>query len=579
MNMNTNRIHILILSVLLSLTIVGCSSDNEEYSDTNINPVKDAVGIYVGDGGGLFTLMEDGNADYFEAPYFCPDRSRKWTYADNVLRVKLNDKYDTYAEAEDLSAKEYFFKGDSTDVWIDETYTKITDDAYHMTRDESMAVLRENIPTLYPEEAPAIIEKLDANVITYSDYNFGGLIFKIPSMFEEIKPYTYGSNDGMAGIYFNTYTRGCVAEEAFERSIKALNNECEEKGLSFITDLNRYYDKPGTVATVQCSEMYYTGMFEGIEAEVRTALINNIPNKTLVRFVFNYPKSFTDYDEVYDQLLNSIEITSSEQLSQTQTNNAKTDIAYTTPAQSFSTSDTTTLTNKTSRESAKRTLYATTKVKIRKEPNINSEEIGMLEKGDKVETHDRNKVDWTLIKSGRKEGYVKSEYLSETAVMADKNETSGEKPFTKESWKDELPFKYDDEYTGSQNVYMYMEKNSLTPEEVEHLIYWIPGLSGTVEWKYYEDVASFDDNHYSNTVKVVNISDTSGKIECQMEKRGEGWITRELSYIVPGSHGLVIRGGSKEFYLEDFEHPLTYTIHERPTFKTFKEAISYVKSH
>lgn len=59
---------------------------------------------------------------------------------------------------------------------------------------------------------------------------------------------------------------------------------------------------------------------------------------------------------------------------------------------------------------------ATTKVKIRKEPNTDCDVISMLEEGNKVEVLDGETDEWSHIKYGEYEGYVKNEFLDNFIV-------------------------------------------------------------------------------------------------------------------------------------------------------------------
>lgn len=86
-----------------------------------------------------------------------------------------------------------------------------------------------------------------------------------------------------------------------------------------------------------------------------------------------------------------------------------------TPAAS-NTNSAATSTNSTAtetKETEPKTIHAeaTTKVKVRKEPNTNCDVLGMLEEGDRIEVIDGKDDEWGHVKYEGQEGYVKNEYL------------------------------------------------------------------------------------------------------------------------------------------------------------------------
>lgn len=75
----------------------------------------------------------------------------------------------------------------------------------------------------------------------------------------------------------------------------------------------------------------------------------------------------------------------------------------------------------TAKEEEPQKLFAaaTTRVKVRKEPNTDCDVLGMLEEGDTIEIIDGKEDEWTHVLYENTEGFVKSEYLKEVSEIKD----------------------------------------------------------------------------------------------------------------------------------------------------------------
>lgn len=450
MNTVFNRSFItIIICCLLLCMISGCASKGEVFNEGSLNPVKEAVGIYIGDKGGMFTLCEDGSADYFGDYYYCPKQDMKWTYAKNRIYIRYSDSVTVYASASDLSVNEYVFKSDDKQGWAEENYTKVTGEAHHMTRDESLALMRDSIEGLYPDKAADITGQLNANMASCSDYEFGGLIFGMPVFYSESEngSFRFISREGESGIYFFTYEKGSIPDPQFDKYKKELDDEYEKVGLSFLDDIKRTYEGERTVASsLKCSETYYSGTFDGRMAQVRVALINNTARNQLVRMYVSYPDDFPGYEAVYEQLLDTVALADADSYARIRTNNVFSDVDYekgdevaasaaskpakdeaeknvedSTPEENAP-DDTTEAEAVDAVEAEPEAaakepeyVYAITRVRIRKEPNTDCDVLGALEEGEKIEKLDDANDEWSRVKYEDSDGYIKSEYLTNEA--------------------------------------------------------------------------------------------------------------------------------------------------------------------
>lgn len=139
-----------------------------------------------------------------------------------------------------------------------------------------------------------------------------------------------------------------------------------------------------------------------------------------------------------------------------------------------SSGSTTTQDNSTSNEALKKEevpdkIYAvaTTRVKIRKEPNTDCDVLGMLEKDDKIEVIGGKDDEWSHVKFDDGEGYVKNEFLS----YDDKKEDNSSVDTTVEAQKEDkkvgdAPFHSSDDMNvakkGNKGVYAYKRSGPYT---------------------------------------------------------------------------------------------------------------------
>ena len=222
------------------------------------------------------------------------------------------------------------------------------------------------------------------------------------------------------------------------------------------------------------------------------------------------------------------------------------------------------------KDSVKVYASATTKVKIREEANTDCNVLGLLETGDTVEILDGKGDDWCHVKYNEIEGYVKSEYLTEKTVGLDANDTLNS------DWKKDLPFKYDDKYTTSQNLYIYLTENSITPPELQKVID-NSDLTGTVKPTRWEE----DDSvHYDR--QKVSIKDESGELNFELNKWDSGWKCDALDYKVTGAHGMGIMRRTPEnghtYYITDLDHPLNNRMGVT-SFDTLREALKCIQDN
>ncbi len=137
--------------------------------------------------------------------------------------------------------------------------------------------------------------------------------------------------------------------------------------------------------------------------------------------------------------------------------------------------------------------------------------------------------------------------------------------------KEALPYKYDENYTGSQNLYLYMVKNSVSPDDLEYYSR-CSACKCSIEFMYYEE-----SERYSDDVRICEISDGSGKISCEILGKGPTYSYKYLKYFPAGSNGLYVSGNDR-FGVHDFEHPMNIYLRDA-SFDTLKEAMDYIKEY
>ncbi len=250
----------------------------------------------------MLSLMEDGSAEYFESSYFVPRVGKKWTYADRKIHIHYYDTLELCSDAADLESKEYWFvKESGSGNWIDETYTKVSDDAIHLSYDIGVKIIKDEVPELYPDKSQDIIGKISP--ITYKDFSFGDVVFQIPSHFSKSSEGCFLSTDRFSKISLFTYEQGVVSNSVFISHLSSLDREFDTKIMESVNTPKRYYDTAGLIAGLQSSEAYYTGTVNNSDVHCKTALINNPHFGRVVRILFIYCDETPDYSDVYDYML------------------------------------------------------------------------------------------------------------------------------------------------------------------------------------------------------------------------------------------------------------------------------------
>lgn len=300
------------LLLLLSLLISGCGLE-DRYSEGLINPDSKAVGIYVGEDGGLLSLLEDGSAEYFQNNYYMPHTGKKWTYADNAIHIRYYDSLEIFTDAPSLDSNAFrFIKESGSGNWYDESYTKISNSAYHLTRDNGLELLTEKLPVLYPNNAAELLAK--KTEITYEDYIFGGMVFQFPSIYEKRGDGCFVSTDGYSNLFLFTYNQGCIPEYAFSSYAGSIDKEFDQELVGNVDKPTRYYNQQKVVATLNGTETYYTGYINGAEVHSKTVLINNPHSEQLVRILFTYCDETPGYSDLYEKMLDTATLANNEQI-------------------------------------------------------------------------------------------------------------------------------------------------------------------------------------------------------------------------------------------------------------------------
>ena len=547
---------VIICFLMVVLTACDESSTADKYGKDQVNLNKKVVGTYIGEDGGIFSLFEDGSAEYFESQYYGPHTDNKWTYFQNRIYIMYAGVVEIYADANDLSSVDYYFVGEDPKKWIDEKYTKISDEAKHLTREDSIKTLEDKIPQLYPNKSALIMDKIRSNALTYDEYCFDGVVLQMPSCFKESKEsnYIFLSDDGCARVGIITYKDGSMDNSTFEKNYGKYDSKYQEEFLKEIADPEKYYDGLRTIGELTCSESYFSGMYKNKGIFVRTLLINNTISDQLIRVSLEYMSGAPSYEDFYDNLINSIEVKGEGNLSDGEGDNEKEN------------SDKETVTQK------KNYLYVKSSADIMKEPDDHSEVLGSLEVGDKVEVSAGEKGEWSYIKKEETEGYVKSDLLSITTVISSQKSSNSATEGGNSEWKKKLPFKYDKKYSTSQNMFIYMTTHRVSPDEIKEM------LGGSDAYANLKQVYSEEDMKYYDHWYKVRIGDSTGVVQCELYRYSSGgvWGTNYLSYIPTGWNNLGIRRREdKTYYIVDLVHPRNIHI-GITSFKSLQEAMDSI---
>lgn len=154
-NKNTKIILAIVISVAVFFFVIvlaiavlsnnesGSSKKAEDpFSPSEQNAERAAVGTYIGEDGSVYSLLLDGTADYFFITDDEPTTGQLWTYTKNKkILIKYSDKTTISVDANSLDVEKYYFRGNNTAEWKDETYVKVTNEAKHLTGDECRTLL------------------------------------------------------------------------------------------------------------------------------------------------------------------------------------------------------------------------------------------------------------------------------------------------------------------------------------------------------------------------------------------------------------------------------------------------------
>lgn len=133
------------------LCITGCSGSGNNYSLDNSTVLSEAVGTYIGKDGCVYSLYQDGTAEYYFEENDELLKNQKWGYLsdDDMILIRFSAGTWVFFNADDLSvSSKHNFRGRGWG-WTDEAYIKISDEAEHLTKDECRALLNEQLPTLF----------------------------------------------------------------------------------------------------------------------------------------------------------------------------------------------------------------------------------------------------------------------------------------------------------------------------------------------------------------------------------------------------------------------------------------------
>ena len=474
--------HILVLAILISMSLVGCDELAEYDSsvssaEQSFNP--DVSGIYIGEDGSLFVLFDDGKGTFFTKNYKEPKDILSWEYTENKqILIHYRRGVDVKADAPNLSVKEYLFTSDNPNGWVDEAFTKHSDEPVSLTGEESMNLLKDQLPVYYPDKVQTALPEYESlKDITYDIVSYGGIEFSMPS--DHIKDGDSYYNSAHNSLFVFLIQDKCIDEKVLDYNIEKF-----VKGT--LEEFNCYYIGQRKVASLNATEGLYTGERAGIPSHEKVCIINN-PNSDKAVFVAYWCADGVEehYASYYDALLNSAKLEETEK------------------TQSLESADS----NADSRPVA--------------------EETPSPEKPKEPDT----------------------------------------------SWKEDLPFKYNDKYTKSQNLYLYMIDHELTKSELTALCSKM-GLICSFEKIYSDEMGEYRDDYLH-----VSISG-GGTIKLDLRAYNGSWRNEYLSYYPPGSSSLNVRTtlDKSTFIINDYDHPASIALRQK-FFNNLEDAVDFINKN